>query len=154
MLRYYNYDVVCQEIVDEITLAVNITNCPNHCEGCHSQWLWEDTGEELTEKTLYDIVSKYASAITCVCFMGGDREPEAVEKLAEYVHATWPELKVAWYSGREKICEKINKHTFQYIKTGPYKKELGGLKSRNTNQRLYKINAAGEDEDITYCFWK
>ena len=33
MLNYYNYDIVCQEIPDEITLAINITGCPNHCQG-------------------------------------------------------------------------------------------------------------------------
>ena len=46
MLKYYNAMVVFEEIPDEITLAINITNCPCHCVGCHSKFLWEDVGTE------------------------------------------------------------------------------------------------------------
>ena len=42
MIKYYNAMVVFEEIPNEITLAINITNCPCHCKGCHSQFLWED----------------------------------------------------------------------------------------------------------------
>ena len=37
MLKYANFDVVFQEVPDEVTLAINITNCPNQCPGCHSK---------------------------------------------------------------------------------------------------------------------
>ena len=30
MLKYANYDIVFQEVPDEVTLAINISNCPNH----------------------------------------------------------------------------------------------------------------------------
>ena len=40
MLKYVNTDIVFQEIPDEVTLAVNISNCPCRCPGCHSQYLW------------------------------------------------------------------------------------------------------------------
>ena len=50
MLKCYSYDIVCQEIPDEITLAVNISCCPNRCQGCHSPWLWGNEGEEMTEE--------------------------------------------------------------------------------------------------------
>ena len=49
-MKYYNYDVVFQEIPDETTLAINISNCPCRCPGCHSKFLWEDVGVELTVK--------------------------------------------------------------------------------------------------------
>ena len=88
MLKYYNYDIVCQEIPDEVTLAINITGCPNHCQGCHSPWLWKDTGEPLTEESMHTIIDKYASSVTCICFMGGDQEPEKIEQLAKFVHST------------------------------------------------------------------
>ena len=52
MLKCYSYDIVCQEIPDEISLAVNISCCPNRCPGCHSPWLWEDAGEPMTEEFL------------------------------------------------------------------------------------------------------
>ena len=52
MLRYADYDIVFQEIPDEVTLAINLSNCPNHCKGCHSAYLMEDVGEPLTEESL------------------------------------------------------------------------------------------------------
>lgn len=45
MLKYVDARVVFQEIPDEITLAINISNCPCHCKGCHSQYLAEDIGK-------------------------------------------------------------------------------------------------------------
>ena len=39
MLKYYNYDIVFQEYPDEVTLAINLTMCPNRCVGCHSAYL-------------------------------------------------------------------------------------------------------------------
>ena len=47
MLKYADYDIVFQEIPNEVTLAINISNCPNRCVGCHSPYLMEDVGEEL-----------------------------------------------------------------------------------------------------------
>ena len=44
--------VVFSEIPDEITLALNITNCLNNCIGCHSSFLKQDIGEEVTESIL------------------------------------------------------------------------------------------------------
>lgn len=49
MLKYVDARVVFQEIPDEITLAINISNCPCHCKGCHSQYLAEDIGKPLIE---------------------------------------------------------------------------------------------------------
>ena len=38
MLKYANFDIVFQEVPDEVTLAINISNCPNQCVGCHSKY--------------------------------------------------------------------------------------------------------------------
>lgn len=64
-----------------------------------------------------------------------------------------PIIKVAWYSGREKLSEYTNINNFDFIKLGPYKEEYGPLDSKTTNQRLFKI-VKGKLEDITYKFWK
>lgn len=87
MLRYADYDIVFQEIPDEVTLAINLSNCPNHCKGCHSAYLMEDIGEPLTEESLSTLLGKYGKAITCVCFMGGDASPAEVEQLAAFTQA-------------------------------------------------------------------
>ena len=153
MLRLINYDIVFQEIPDEVTLAINISNCPNHCKSCHSPWLWEDKGEVLSEEVLISLLEKYGTAITCVCFMGGDNDPTEVQNLATFLHKqNAVHVKVGWYSGRSELPAELNLNEFQYIKTGPYVENLGGLKSRRTNQRLYKITG-GELNDITSRFW-
>lgn len=154
MLKYVNTGVVFQEIPDEVTLSINLSNCPCHCPGCHSQYLWNDIGTPLTALALEGLVREYETDITCVCFMGGDAEPESVDMLARYVKREHSNLKVAWYSGRTRVPAAINKADFDYIKVGPYIKHLGCLKDRTTNQRLYK-KAAGDDfTDITSRFWK
>lgn len=192
-MKYYNSDIVFQEIPDETTLAINICGCPNRCEGCHSKWLWNDVGMPLFEGTeeipdysgLEEVVGKYARNISCVCFMGGDQSPETVDLMARRVKSLWPLLKIGWYSGRravpdrdesipaqddmpdnpahesqsrdcgahkgntdkEKLLYKdlqerlpeINIDDFDFIKLGPYIAALGGLRSKTTNQRIYRI---------------
>ncbi|OFY39190.1 MAG: anaerobic ribonucleoside-triphosphate reductase activating protein [Bacteroidetes bacterium GWF2_40_14] len=154
MLKYFNYDIVFQEIPDEVTLAINLSNCPNRCEGCHSPHLTEDVGEVLTKDVLADLLSKYGKAITCVCFMGGDAAPLEVVKLAEYILYKNCDIKVGWYSGRDELPIGFTSEPFTYIKLGPYIEQYGGLSCKTTNQRLYKIHDGQLFEDITCRFEK
>jgi len=154
MLKYVNTGVVFQEIPDEVTLSINISNCPCRCPGCHSKYLWADSGEALDEAALDRFVAEYGKDITCICFMGGDAEPERVNELARYLHATHPRFRVGWYSGRLRISQRICKTDFDYIKIGPYIAHLGSLKSPTTNQHLYKKQLDGSFQDITSRFWK
>ena len=146
MLKCYSYDIVCQEVPDEITLAVNISCCPNRCTGCHSPWLWSDEGQPMTEEMLSSLIGQYAAAVTCFCFMGGDAEPFEVERLARWIKDTYPHIKTAWYSGRESLPEGVTLDALDYLKLGPYIEALGGLKSPNTNQILYKVHNDGKLE--------
>ena len=154
MLKYVNSDIVFQEIPDEVTLAINISNCPCHCPGCHSHYLWEDIGLPLNPEAIDNFVQKFGSNLTCIAFMGGDGDPKGVNLLAQYVHEEYPQFKVAWYSGRTVISPLITKNDFDYIKIGPYIKHLGPLKKPTTNQRLYRQNDQGEFEDITSRSWR
>ena len=153
MLKVASYDVVFQEIPGEVTLALNLSNCPCHCPGCHSPHLAEDIGEPLDEQLLDSLIEKYSGLITCVCFMGGDADPQEVARLAEYIFNH--QLKTAWYSGRQYTPETFtyNLSPFTFIKFGPYIESLGGLKSPTTNQRLYK-RVGDEWQDITSSFWR
>jgi anaerobic ribonucleoside-triphosphate reductase activating protein len=154
MLKYVNTGIVFQEIPDEVTLAINISNCPCHCPGCHSQYLWEDIGMPLNTDAIDDFVSQYGTDITCIALMGGDADPVGVNQLAQYIHEYHPQFHVAWYSGRLRIPSAVNRQDFDYIKVGPYIKHLGPLKSPTTNQRLYRQLMDGTFEDITYRFWR
>lgn len=146
MLKYTDYDIVFQEIPDEVTLAINLSLCPNRCPGCHSPQLWEDLGERLDERAIDSLMVRYASSITCVCFMGGDNDPQEVIRLARYIHNKGK--RTGWYSGKEHLQESHLAEEFDYVKTGPYIEALGGLNNPATNQRLYK-RIGGELHDIT-----
>lgn len=154
MLKYISTDIVFQEVPDEISLALNITGCPNHCPDCHSKYLWEDNGSELNEDSLDREISKYLNNITCVCFMGGDNDKHSVYRLAEHIKIKYPELKVAWYSGSKEIDSDFAWDFFDYVKIGPFIKEFGPLDFKNTNQYMLRKSADGTWENITFIFYK
>lgn len=154
MLKYVDTLVSFQEIPDEISLCINISNCPNNCPGCHSAYLKDDIGTPLTYTELMRIL-KDIRGITCVCFMGGDKEPWEIQRLAQFVKEKG--LKVAWYSGKQELHEDIRLANFDYVKLGPYIEELGPLTSPTTNQVMYKIDHLADRPfvvDITSRFWK
>ncbi|MBR3303512.1 MAG: anaerobic ribonucleoside-triphosphate reductase activating protein [Bacteroidales bacterium] len=151
MLKCYNFDIVCQEIPEEVTLAINISGCPNRCKGCHSPWLWKDEGVPLDENFLSLLVEKYLSGITCVCFMGGDQAPEVINSLAAFVKEKFSGLKTAWYSGLEQIPKSIGILNFNFIKIGPYIEGLGGLRSAQTNQKLYRVDGIDSLSQIPFA---
>lgn len=140
MLKYHSYNIVFQEVPNEITLAINIANCPNKCRGCHSPWLQNDVGEPLTKQVIDSFVNKYGTGVTCICFMGGDAAPEEVDCLSRYIKKiTHNRIKTAWYSGKQSFSEFCSLKNFDYLKLGAYIEILGGLDCMNTNQRFYHV---------------
>ena len=86
--------------------------------------------------------------------MGGDSEPNEVERLAIFVRkSTNNKVKTAWYSGKQNFPPSCSLHNFNYIKLGAYMEELGGLDSPKTNQRFYKV-INGKMIDMTEKWWK
>ena len=159
MLKYVDTKIVFQEIPDEITLAINISNCPCHCKNCHSSYLAEDIGEGLTLDKIYKLIDNN-EGITCICFMGGDSSPKEIDMFARCIKDLY-DIKVAWYSGRQELPKNFNIEPFNFIKLGPYIEELGPLNSKTTNQKMYKVvynhyedgTAGYELNDITYKFY-
>lgn len=153
MLKYLNTQVTFAEVPNEITLCINITGCKNGCKNCHSSYLAEDIGNPLN-KTVLSKLLEDNKGISCVSFMGGDRDTIHIVALASWVK-THTNLKVAWYSGRQELSDIVARQLrwFDYIKLGPYREEFGPLNSRTTNQRMYKVHDC-ELEDITSKFWK
>lgn len=152
MLKYLNTQVTFAEVPDEITLCINITGCKNGCKNCHSSYLAQDIGTELTFNEVRKLIKKN-SGISCIALMGGDAEPDKVNTLASFITNHYNSIKVAWYSGRQELSNSIDLFNFDYIKLGPYKEEFGPLDSRTTNQRFYKVSGR-ELVDITSKFWK
>lgn len=165
MIKYNpeTVSVVFSEVPDFVSLAIEITNCPGHCVGCHSPWLREDIGEELTIEKLDELIEKN-KGVNCVVFMGEGRDPEALKELAKHVRGreTSPYV-TALYSGRDEV-EKEYDFFFDYIKIGPYIEAHGPLNKETTNQRFYEVERIYDPNtfvqvnskriDITNKFWK
>ena len=149
MLKYIPEltDTVAEEIPDRVTLAVEISNCRGNCPGCHSPFLKNDIGEELTSRIIDKLIADNYG-INCFLFLGEGRDCDSLFALARHIKTTYPHIEVAVYSGREKVEEEFYE-LFDFVKTGPYVEALGPLNSRTTNQRLYYHR-----EDITARFWK
>ena len=157
MIKYVPEDtsIVFSEIPDEIAMALNISQCASSCPGCHSPYLREDIGDELTDEVLIELIKKNPG-VTCVCFMGGDND---IDRLCELARRS--PIRTAWYTGSKE--EEIDFYKvgwfFDYIKVGPYIESFGPINNPNTNQRLYEIGRfINQDQilrhDITNKFWK
>lgn len=145
-MKYAQYDVTFSEIPDETCLVFSITGCKNICKGCHSPYLRENTGDSLNSISLNKILDTQ-KFITCVVFFGGDdRENQLIELLKVCLNRGF---KTALYSGRDDVSPEIKQH-LSYVKLGAFKEELGGLSSKNTNQKMFNLISG---EDITYKFW-
>ena len=149
-LKYANYYIGYQEVPNEITLCINISGCPHHCEGCHSQYLWEYEGNYISDD-IEALQGKYKGMITCICFMGGDQNLEELTELLFKVKHVY-NLKTCIYSGNDEaeIFDDVLQY-IDYLKVGRYIEYLGGLDKSTTNQKFYKVNEC-KLTDITYIF--
>jgi anaerobic ribonucleoside-triphosphate reductase activating protein len=152
VLKYLYCKEIFREIPSEITLGVSLSGCTIKCPDCNQKELWEDKGTILDVNQL-DILLRAHQGISCILLMGAEHNIDALTELFMYAHKR---VKTAWYCGLKEI-PKNKRGILQYldyVKVGPFIKELGGLDSPTTNQRLYKIEHQGNGEywetDITY----
>lgn len=103
MLKYTEAVIAFAEIPDEITLCINLSNCPCHCKNCHSSYLAEDVGQILTVTRIEKLL-KDNKGISAVCFMGGDNDPGLVNHYAKFIRETYIDTVESVY----KVCNVIN----------------------------------------------
>lgn len=157
-MKYSDEHICLQEVPDEISICVSIMGCPLHCIGCHSPWLWdtsEEEGRNLNEGEVLRLVRRHPGA-TCFCFLGGDWNTRRLQELIYWLKRN-TNLKVALYSGRDldtfvKEDSSINLSTIDYLKVGRYVEALGGLDSKVTNQRMYKLKDGQIIGELTPVF--
>lgn len=143
MLKYLKTDVVFQEIPNEMSLAIAISGCQIRCSNCHSRELWEDKGEPLDVEALCGLLNQN-QGVTCCLLLGGEHNIDALTGLFQYAHKR---VKTAWYCGLDIIPkDKIGILEYlDFVKTGHYDAELGGLDSPTTNQKLFKKEVTGNE---------
>ena len=141
--------IVFQEVPDEISLCFSITGCNVGCKGCHSTELWRASyGTPLTNQAFINWLNKYQGLITCVVFFGGEWQPsELIEKL---LIAKNLGLKTCLYSGEKHIDINISQH-LNFLKTGAWQPEFGGLESTTTNQVFRDVTTG---EKLNHLFIK
>lgn len=149
MLKYHTIDISCRAIPQEVSLIFNITGCTIKCPGCNEKTLWKDKGTPLTFNEVRSILANYNNAISCVCFMGGEHEPQEINNLARFVKHLYPCLNTAWYSGLDKISPEIEYCNFNYLKIGSYQAYKGALGTPDTNQRVFLVTEDCNLIDIT-----
>ncbi len=138
-MKYVDTLVVFREVPNEITLAINVSNCPVKCPDCHSSYLTQDVGDVLDTSSLAELIAKNPG-ISCVSFMGGDAEPMLVRDYSLWIKQNYPDMKVCWYSGRDiKNAEPVL-DALDFVKVGPYIDKYGPLDKETTNQRFYKVD--------------
>ncbi len=156
MIKYVESmsSVVMEEIPDCLSLALAISNCRGTCAECHSAFLRQDIGLELTEEVL-DRLIRDNFGINCLLFLGEGNDIDTLLSLSHYIKQHYS-LLIALYSGRNEVEQSLY-NVFDYIKLGAYNSKYGPLNKQTTNQRLYKIHhmqGSCYREDITYRFWK
>lgn len=152
-MKYIDYAITFLEFPDEVSLCINISGCPIHCEACHSKYLWKDEGNVLNEQVI-DTLLANNKGVTLIGFMGGDSDPSEINKLAKYSKSKG--VKVGWYSGCSELSKEIDLTNFDYVKLGPYIKEKGPLNMKTTNQVMLAVNHDFTKPivvDITSRFW-
>ena len=140
ILRYSSYDIVLQEVPNEISLCFTITGCPLACEGCHSEYTWDGSkGCVLSNELLEKLLDRYEDTISCVLFMGGEWEEAALIHKLQIARAYG--LHTCLYTGltEEKVPTAI-KQELTWLKAGPWIEALGGLSEATTNQRFIEVS--------------
>lgn len=143
-LFFCSEDIVWQEVPQETSLAFLIAGCPLRCHGCHSADSWHpQQAQALSADYLRQRLHIYRGLITCLLFMGGEWQPQALQELLRIARAQG--LKTCLYTGAE--LEDLQQLTppllpyLDYVKTGPWKADLGGLDNPCSNQRFIEVSS-------------
>lgn len=136
--------ITLSEVPGKTALIVEFANCKQKCPGCHSQHLW-DPGESLNiSEILTHIDSTLSEDINCILLMGGTTNGITLETLKKLVEAIYRRfgIPVAIYSGlpeeETRMAEMATWYGLDYLKTGDYREDRGGLEDPKSNQKFYK----------------
>lgn len=144
----HSYAISLLEFPNEVSLCLNVSNCPCKCKGCSEKYLQTKCGDEVTDKYFKNLLTRYkALGITLVGFLGGDGYIEDIKHLSKM--CSKEKLKVGFYSGRDYIDLSLIPY-LNYYKYGRWiipegkpeewcKSSCGPINFPWSNQRIYKI---------------
>lgn len=140
VLPIHSESIVWQEVPGEVSLAFLVAGCPLRCKGCHSMDSWRAQGRALDADGLQARLDRYKGLISCVLFMGGEWQADALRPLLAQARAAG--LSTCLYTGLEKaaVPRELLPH-LTYLKTGRWLPERGGLDNPNTNQQFIDLRS-------------
>jgi anaerobic ribonucleoside-triphosphate reductase activating protein len=137
-MKLAQFELTFQEIPDEVCLTLLISGCKLACKGCHSKYAWsEEYGIELNSHMMSVLLERYKAAITCVVFLGGEWHKSELIQLLQICQNKG--VSTALYTGLDNVDQEIQ-NNLNFLKTGKWSAELGGLDSPTTNQKLIKLD--------------
>jgi anaerobic ribonucleoside-triphosphate reductase activating protein len=159
LIPVYNKGITLQEIPDKIAVFFEIGNCTCHCNGCHSQELWDtnpcSSSMDFPQILKY-ILKKYKQGANAILFMGGLRSknlsPDVfIDNILKPLYRL--HYNIGMYDGYNAYDYYLREASryLTWIKEGEYISELGPLNSITTNQKFWeKIENCWEDKTKEY----
>lgn len=137
LIPVVDHGVTLREVPGNIAVYFSFDCCANRCEGCHSPELQQDSGERISLQEMYE-KAEYAlkKGATAIVLMGIDSCSILTEEGKTLIINVMQSLApVCLYTSRT-LEEALHWNT-QWIKTGKFIEERGGLDKQTTNQRFY-----------------
>lgn len=158
------YRVSLTEFPEHISFVIEMGNCLQQCPWCHREDMQTFNQEPMftnivsIEEAVKEAVDKGANGII---IMGGTTNGLLMYDVCILIDRLSVYAPVCLYSGSNNPYKHeiiVKSSNLSALKTGSYKKELGGLNSPTTNQRFYLIEKGGTDSskvmvDITHKFY-
>jgi anaerobic ribonucleoside-triphosphate reductase activating protein len=142
-MKLFSNQITFSEVPGLVSRCFAISNCGGNCPSCHSPELRENIGEEFTDEMLYNFIAHDYDNIDCYVFLGDGQDPKRMIELLKICKQR--KFKTCLYVGKDATNWEYLRY-LDYLKLGSYINALGGLDSKMTNQRMYKI------ENITNQF--
>lgn len=99
---------------------------------------WDNKGFDITASAI-DWLILSNKECTAIVFRGGDKDPDEINQIAQYIRNEFPKIKIAWFSNEDYLSSWIKLPNFDYIKIGSFNAGSGDYRVKGSNQRIYKI---------------
>lgn len=135
--------ITINEVPDRMSVYFEIGECRQNCKGCHSPHLHTQIKDKMSVADMKSYAQRMVNeGANAIVILGGTTNGIPLEDLKRIIDTLADVAPVCVYSGTDD--KDINKWiTFNtelnWIKTGSYKEDLGGLQSPKTNQRFYRL---------------
>ena len=151
-----NWELGFREFPGETALLMNVSGCPNHCEGCHSEYLRLHIGTPIDKIMSIKTDMIFEEQYTCIGIMGDGGSFKDMYRFITFIKKFYKEyynkeVKLGWYSGKDYVDLSENgiAQYFDYVKIGHYDEKYGPLDCVTTNQIMLKQTKPGIWENIT-----